>query len=763
MDPPFVVVIGSMGPMNKTEILSSANKPTLQPIEIQNIPDALRLEPRWLLWNFAWRGGKWSKPPVGTSTDSTTWSTFEVIWERYKAGRADGIGFALGDGWAGVDLDDCRNDDGELTLVAQDIVETLDTYTEVSPTGTGVKLLCRANPPKGCKSEDGKVEIYGVGRYFTVTGQRLSGEIAERQVELETVHAKYVARPKQQSISSNGASCGCLEAMLTIKPKPTENDGTSRLFAWCCRAVEHNLSDEQAIATVRAAEKELPFPKLFSDSDICARIRNAEGKTTRGIARRSILVTNDFPKLVEETVEALTHVDVFQHLGALTQISYQPPKCKYAKDDNGAPRLKFIKPGGMLEVVAKAADFYQYDGRTKKAKQTLPSEKLTSAVYHRGNYPGVRPIHGVVCHPILLPTGEIVSAPGYHGDTGKFVSVSGDWPQLMSTEKAIATLRDVWVDFPFSSPGSEAACFAALATLLCRGTIYGNTPLFMVDGNKPRCGKGLLTDTWTAIAEGRRASRYSMSDQNELRKFLTSVAVAGGSYVLFDNVTARLEGATLEAALTTGAISDRVLGLSQQVDIPLPICWFATGNNCTLGRDMTGRTVPIRLDVEADRPEERTGFRHANLLDYIAEHRCELLIAGLSIVANYILAGSPKQAISNFGGFEEWSNLIRAAIVFAGLADPLGDRQQYVELAHDDANDKTAALAKLWSFSTPVTVKKAIEEIYSDQSHLTLRSVLDERPKDTTPAEYCGKLLRSGKGRWFTRSEHKTPKWTLKA
>jgi hypothetical protein len=753
--------------MNRDEILSGASRPYMPPIELENIPQAIRECPRWVTWNWAKRDGKWSKPPNAMSNLPETWTTYEEVVASYQSFLCDGIGFMLGDGWAGVDLDDCRNSDGELSPVAQDVIATLDAYTEISPTGTGVKILLRGKTPDGPrKSADHTVEVYDSGRYFTVTGRKLSGDIADRQEGLEAVYRKHIERPKAQH--GPVATCShvpALDAMLRILPKGDEKDGSNRLFAWACRAVEHNLSDEIAVKTIREAETHYPFPRAYDDAAILQRIRHAEKKAERGSARRSIVMGSDFPALVVETIDALAKSSsVYQHAGILTTVSLQPEKCKYAKVDNGAPRLALLPKDGMLEKLTEAADFYAYDGKTKRWKPSWPKAELRNAIWSRGVYPGVPVIYGVVTRPILLPDGSVITDAGYHTESGLYLHIDGEWPAIMSIETAVEKLRDVWCDFPFASPASEAGAFAALLTMLCRRNISGNTPLFVVDGNRSRVGKGLLSDTWTMIVEARRASRYSMSNQDELRKFLTSLGTEGGEYVLFDNITGRFGGPTLEAAMTTGTINDRVLGISKTVDVPLSLTWLATGNGYTPTKDMVGRSIPIMLDTELANPESRGGFKHPELLAYIQQNRRELVMAGLSIVANYIRAGSPKQDIENFGGFENWSDLIRGAIVYAGLADPLDERQQLVEASDDGVALKTKELINAWTFAEPTNVKNALEAVASGTASVELASILDECPKEAKPSEYLGKLLRSAKGqpvggRKFDRTAHKVAKW----
>ena len=84
--------------------------------------------------------------PASTA-DSSTWGTFERVADFRGA---DGIGFVFteDDPYVGIDLDDCRDPDtGELTDLANSIVEQLDSYTEISPSGTGIHIIVRGVLP----------------------------------------------------------------------------------------------------------------------------------------------------------------------------------------------------------------------------------------------------------------------------------------------------------------------------------------------------------------------------------------------------------------------------------------------------------------------------------------------------------------------------------------------------------------------------------------------------------------------------------------
>lgn len=115
------------------------------------------------------------------------------------------------------------------------------------------------------------------------------------------------------------------------------------------------------------------------------------------------------------------------------------------------------------------------------------------------------------------------------------------------------------------------------------------------------------------------------------------------------------------------------------MDLPLTAVWYGTGNNVSVAADTTRRIIHIRLDVLEERPEDRTGFRHPDLVRWIRRHRPRLLSNALTVLVAYCNAGRPDQGLTPFGSFEGWSNLVRRAVVWAGLPDPHLTRTRLAE------------------------------------------------------------------------------------
>jgi Protein of unknown function (DUF3987) len=139
---------------------------------------------QWLCWRIEGRDGKPTKVPYSpltgekaSSTDPQTWASYSEAVEAYREHGYAGIGlvFSEDDPFCGVDLDGCLNPEkGEIEGWAQEIIEELDSYTEVSPSGSGIHVLVKGELPPG-RNRKGRIEMYDRGRYFTVTGRHLAG------------------------------------------------------------------------------------------------------------------------------------------------------------------------------------------------------------------------------------------------------------------------------------------------------------------------------------------------------------------------------------------------------------------------------------------------------------------------------------------------------------------------------------------------------------------------------------------------------------
>lgn len=197
--------------------MNAVIKPPLTPLNPDNIPEALRRAKRWAPWAAPWDSEKQKydkvphradRPEYGLSNGSTRgWVTFDQALAAYRA-RPDlfaGVGYLMTGrhGIVGVDLDHCRNPQtGEVAPWAAELIAKLDSYTEVSPSGTGLHVMLAGDLEtdwsvklgEKCAKQPG-IDVYGGGaRFLTVTGAHYPGsprDVRARPAALDTLAARY--------------------------------------------------------------------------------------------------------------------------------------------------------------------------------------------------------------------------------------------------------------------------------------------------------------------------------------------------------------------------------------------------------------------------------------------------------------------------------------------------------------------------------------------------------------------------------------------
>ena len=176
-------------------------------VEPESIPAALRKRDLWIGWSAEERakesGETYStKVPrdalTGRTCDATdpeSGASFETALAAYEDGQFGGIGIMLHDGWGlvGVDEDDCRDPEtGEIDRDASTRMRMLNSYTEVSPSGTGLRTFAFGEKPGSrCKDPTKGFEMYAETRFLTVTGHHVQDTpqtVEERPGELASVY-----------------------------------------------------------------------------------------------------------------------------------------------------------------------------------------------------------------------------------------------------------------------------------------------------------------------------------------------------------------------------------------------------------------------------------------------------------------------------------------------------------------------------------------------------------------------------------------------
>jgi len=222
------------------------SSPFVKP-NIANVPDALRECLQWVVWRLVDKPGQ-SKPAkvpfnartgeAASTTNHDTWSSFDDACQAYESGDYAGVGFVFtqNDPYVGVDLDGVRDPEtGVINEQGKSIVASLWSYTEVSPSGKGLHVIGCGQLQYGAwhkaKTDQGEIEMYSEGRYFTITGVSHNGNkprpVNDFQRALVEIQAKY-AKPVPA------------EAHLTPAPVPTFDISDQELLEKACNASNGN-------------------------------------------------------------------------------------------------------------------------------------------------------------------------------------------------------------------------------------------------------------------------------------------------------------------------------------------------------------------------------------------------------------------------------------------------------------------------------------------------------------------------------------------
>ena len=170
----------------------------------EKLPNEIKQLKRWVLWKVRrLENGKTTKVPINAmngygakSNDESTWTTFEDAIKKVEFYNCNGVGFMLGNGYFGIDIDHAIDD----TDLINEFVDGLKSYTEKSQSGEGIHIICKGVLPVGNRRK-GNVEMYDSARFFAMTGDVLNSySIEERTEEIKDLWEKYLnPKPKENS------------------------------------------------------------------------------------------------------------------------------------------------------------------------------------------------------------------------------------------------------------------------------------------------------------------------------------------------------------------------------------------------------------------------------------------------------------------------------------------------------------------------------------------------------------------------------------
>lgn len=395
-----------------------------------------------------------------------------------------------------------------------------------------------------------------------------------------------------------------------------------------------------------------------------------------------------------------------------------PARVKVGREGISIEALNFSAMRGVLD---RSANYCSWDWEKASVKPARPPSDMVNDLLSLPELP-LPPIRAVSGAPLFLAGGRLLIKGGYDRETGIYLFLNGlnAVSSMMPLEQACSLILDeVFVDFPFVDDGARAHAFGLLLQAFVRELITGPTPATLIEAPMPGSGKDLLAQAIAEIALGRPVETTAQPrDDDEARKRITSMLMEAQPMILLDNVD-RLSGSSLCAVLTAETWQDRLLGVNRTVRVENRATWIATGNNVTLSGEMTRRVVLTRLDPAVERPEQRTGFRHKELIDWIRENRPVLVTACLSVVNAWVKAGMPMGK-KTLGMFESYARVIGGITEFAGLPGFLSNRDTLYRQADTETQDWTALCEVWWQVfaEAPVTAGDLMVDVLKPRNML---------------------------------------------
>jgi hypothetical protein len=203
-------------------------------------------------------------------------------------------------------------------------------------------------------------------------------------------------------------------------------------------------------------------------------------------------------------------------------------------------------------------------------------------------------------------------------------------------------------------------------------------------------GKSKLVDLCSILVSGRQAAVIAHGKtEAEFEKRVGSLLLGGERVIAIDNVEEPLGGEFICQVLSQPVVSARILGKSKTPKLPTNVFITANGNNLILIGDISRRAIICTIDPKCERPELRK-FNH-DPLERMHQRRGEYLVAALTVLRAFHVAGRPRQA-SPLGSFEVWSKWVRDALLWLGKADPVDTME-----AARETDPRRAAIVAVFS------------------------------------------------------------------
>lgn len=444
----------------------------------------------------------------------------------------------------------------------------------------------------------------------------------------------------------------------------------------------------------------------------------------------SIIVSNrQLRDIADESLkiayEANNPPVLFVRSGSLTRIVQ-------GKDKTESPRIEPLNMDALRARLTRVANFYADNGEFYT--DTFPPRTVCENILARGTW-DFPPLDGIIQTPIVREDGTILDTPGYDPLTRLYYIPGDDFPKVsenpteVDIEEAKEIFEDVIGEFAFETNADKTTQLAAIMTPMLRTITGKNRPIFGEDAPRQGTGKTYLAKIPGIVATGEEPHVWSeTTEEEEQRKRNITVLQGNDPVFIMDNLTKMLDSPSLNAMTTSEWYQDRGMATQKAIRYRNMTTVIVAGNNLRVGTDTERRYIPIRLNAKVERPWERKGFKHKDIIEHTKEVRPKMVWAVLALARNWFVKGCPSPSVTPLGSFEKWTTVIGGILEIAGYTDFLGrlkegNRQVNEEMV--EWEDFLSSWYKAYG-SQGVTVKQLVSDLQSSGDS-TKQEILDLR------------------------------------
>ena len=709
--------------------------------KFENIPSSLRVRPQWVAWKavpYTTKDGKnkINKIPVDAKTglgaktdDFTTWISFDQAVAHAQTNGLAGVGFVFCDmdSFTGFDFDNCIDEHGQVHPEVTAFLARLNSYTETSPSGNGIKVFVKAKFPLTAGNKIEKTgygaECYNTRRYFTVTGHHLAAypadvlECKEAQVVYTEIFGKpaVVAKPATANVGGTPTNLTeeaqrIREALEFIDPEDYESwlhmgfalkwwagqgggDQAKQIWdAWSSKSgkFQQGVNDYQwkqfdasgPLAT--DPDTGVQTSKAITLGTLYKRARdNGWSGTTLSNSNLPIVVLPPGGGTINEVGMKLGKLlaksgTVFNRGGALVEQS---------ADDTGEAILNPVTPARAPSLFEEVAALRKKDKEGEVSLAICPKQTAEMIMSSRRFLKTLPPIKVIAPCPVLVThaDGKLYEVCQYDLESG--VMAGGEPTVSCTPEQAVALLDEVVADYDFVSPSDRARALASLITpaLVLGGLLPGRAPIDTTEADVSQAGKGYRNRNTAAIYGLTLATvnKKSAGGVGSMEEAFDTHVIHGKPFISVDNVRGMLDSQKIESFCTEDSYLARALHVAATID-PRRTILMITSNKAEFQVDLVNRSSIVRIRKRAKEYKYRK-YPEGDILAHIRANQPVYLGAVHTVIREWYAAGCPQSEVRQhdfaaWGGTLDW--IVQNLLVAGPLLDDHAAIQQRVSNPH---------------------------------------------------------------------------------